>query len=77
MDRAISASDANQRFSEVLREVQAGETFVVMSRGRAVAKVTPVDAGPDQRVAVDALLDYVAALPERSLAGWRREHLYE
>jgi prevent-host-death family protein len=77
MDRAISASDANQRFSEVLRDVQAGETFVVMSRGRAVAKVMPVDAGSDRRVAVDALLEYVAALPERSFAGWRREHLYE
>ena len=77
MDRAISASDANQRFSEVLRDVQAGETFVVMSRGRAVAKVTPVDAGSDRRVAIDALLNYVATLPERSLAGWRREHLYE
>lgn len=77
MDRAITASDANQRFSEVLRDVQAGETFVVMSRGRAVAKVTPVDAGSDRRLAVDRLLDYVAALPKRSLPGWQREHLYE
>jgi hypothetical protein len=42
-----------------------------------VAKVMPVDAGSDRRVAVDALLEYVAALPERSFAGWRREHLYE
>ena len=43
MERAISASEANQRFSELLREVQEGESFVVTSRGRPVAKVTPVD----------------------------------
>ena len=28
MERAISASDANQRFSDLLREVQEGETLV-------------------------------------------------
>ena len=38
MDRAISASEANQRFSEMLREVGQGDSFVVMSRGRAVAR---------------------------------------
>lgn len=43
MERAITASDANQRSSEMLREVQDGETFVATSRGRPVAKVTPVD----------------------------------
>lgn len=37
MDRAISATDANQRFSEVLRDVQEGESFVVLSRASAPA----------------------------------------
>ena len=77
MERAITASDANQRFSELLREVQEGESFVVTSRGRPVAKVTPVDDFDRQGPDIDALLDFVSALPRRSGQGWRREDLYE
>lgn len=76
MERAISASAAIQRFSEMLREVQEGASFVVMSRGRPVAKVTPVDDHADQARAIDALLDHVATQPRRTLPGWRREDLY-
>lgn len=77
MDRAISASDANQRFSELLREVQEGESFIVTSRGRPVAKVTPVDSFDQQGPAIHALLDFVAGLPRRRAEAWRREDLYE
>lgn len=77
MDRAISASDANQRFSELLRQVQEGESFVVTSRGRPVAKVTPVDRLDRQGPAIDALLHFVSNLPRRRAEGWRREDLYE
>ena len=77
MERAISASDANQRFSELLRDVQEGESFVVTSRGRPVAKVTPVDHLDRQGPELDALLDFVATLPRREDRGWRREDLYE
>lgn len=76
MKRTITASDANQRFSELLREVQDGETFIVTSRGRPVAKVTPFDALDLQGPAVDALLDFVEALPRRHAGAWRREDLY-
>jgi prevent-host-death family protein len=77
MDRAISASDANQRFSEMLREVQAGESFIVTSRGRPVAKVSPIGDVEGQDSAIDALLDFVADLPRRHAGAWRREDLYE
>ena len=77
MERAITASDANQRFSEMLREVQAGETFVVTSRGRPVAKVMPIDALEQQGSALDALLGYVETLPRRRADGWQRGDLYE
>ena len=77
MERAISASDANQRFSELLREVQEGESFVVTSRGRPVAKVMPVDEFDPQGPGIDALLDFVEALPRRTGHAWRREDLYE
>ena len=77
MQRAISASDANQRFSEMLREVQEGGSFVVTSRGRPVAKVTPVDDVDRQAPAIDALLAFLVELPRRRLDAWRREDLYE
>ena len=77
MERAISASDANQHFSEMLRDVQDGETFVVTSRGRPVAKVMPVDDLDRQGPALDALLDFVTTLPRRRADAWRRDDLYE
>lgn len=76
MDRTISASEANQRFSELLREVAEGESFTVMSRGRPVARVLPVDRVREQR-SVEQLLEYVTHLPVRNSGGWSRADLYE
>lgn len=77
MERAISASEANQHFSEMLREVADGETFIVTSRGRPVAKVIPIDSLDAQGPELDALLDYVVGLPRRRLEAWHRSDLYE
>jgi prevent-host-death family protein len=76
MDRAISASDANQHFSEMLRDVAAGESFTVVSRGRPVARVLPVDKDQASR-AVERLLDFVSSLPVRHAGEWSRADLYE
>lgn len=75
MERAISASDANQRFSEMLRDVQDGESYVVMSRGRPVARVVPIDRD-GQRRSVGALLAFVHKLPRRQAGAWTRDDLY-
>jgi prevent-host-death family protein len=75
MDRAISASEANQHFSEMLREVQQGEAFVVMSRGRAVARVVPVETKSDA-AALHGLLTYLDRLPSRHVDPWTRDDLY-
>ena len=76
MDKAISASEANQRFSELLREVAEGHSFTVMSRGRAVARVTPVDRDREEKSA-NALLEYLKRLPIRHSGDWSRADLYE
>jgi prevent-host-death family protein len=76
MERAITASEANQRFSELLREVAEGNSFTVMSRDRAVARVLPVDRLQEQR-SIRKLLGYVANLPIRHSGDWRRGDLYE
>lgn len=76
MDRAISASEANQRFSELLREVADGESFTVTSRGRPVARVSPVDREGDKQ-SVKRLLDRLSRLPVRYSGDWSRADLYE
>jgi prevent-host-death family protein len=76
MDRTISASDANQRFSELLREVSEGESFTVLSRGRAVARVLPVNKA-EGRAAIERLLGFVSGLPTRHSGDWTRADLYE
>ena len=76
MDRAITASDANQHFSEMLRDVQRGEAFVVTSRGRPVARVVPVDTST-RKADVDSLLLFLDGLPRRSAGAWTRGDLYE
>jgi prevent-host-death family protein len=76
MDKAISASEANQHFSELLREVAEGESFTVMSRGRPVARVLPIDRQEEQR-GVEQLLAFVERLPNRHSGDWSRADLYE
>lgn len=76
MDRAISASDANQHFSELLRDVSEGQSFTVMSRGRPVARVLPIDRDQERR-SVERLLEYVAKLPVRHSGRWSRDDLYK
>ena len=76
MDRVISASQANQRFSKMLRDVQSGDSFVVISRGRPVARVGPVPSTSSVQP-VNALLRFLETLPQRSAGAWTRDGLYE
>jgi prevent-host-death family protein len=76
MERAISASEANQHFSELLRDVAEGQSFTVMSRGRPVARVLPIDRNR-QRRSINRLLKFVAGLPVRHSVDWSRADLYE
>lgn len=76
MEKTISASEANQRFSEMLREVARGDSFTVMSRGRAVARISPPDTRGDRK-SMEELLAYVKTLPIRYSGPWKREDLYE
>jgi prevent-host-death family protein len=75
MPQSITATEANQAFSSMLRRVQQGEQFVVMSRGRAVARVIPYVEEP-QATGLAALLDELEAKPIRSGPAWTREDLY-
>lgn len=76
MERAITASEANQHFSELLRDVADGQSFIVTSRGRPVARVLPIDRHEESR-SVRRLLKFLVSLPVRHSGGWSRDDLYE
>jgi prevent-host-death family protein len=78
MDKAVSAADANRRFSELLRTVKKGRSVVVTSHGKPVAKITPVlddeRAGEGARAALFARLRTERAV---HAGRWTRDELYD
>jgi prevent-host-death family protein len=59
--RTIGAFEAKTRFSELLREVEAGESFEVRRRNRPVARIVGVE-GADRRRETEAMVTRVQAL---------------
>lgn len=78
MDETISAADANREFSRLLREVRDGNSFVVTSHGRPVARVVPA-AEPAQaaRAAKQILLERLRRQAPANAGRWSREELYD
>ncbi len=78
MEKAISAADANRKFSQVLREVRQGQSYVVTSHGRAVARIAPVKV--DHASTIDArsmLLRRLRSERVVKIGRWKRDDLYE
>ncbi|MGH6920215.1 MAG: type II toxin-antitoxin system Phd/YefM family antitoxin [Geminicoccaceae bacterium] len=44
MQKSVSAREANQQFSRILRDVEAGVEILVTRRGRPVARIVPAQA---------------------------------
>ncbi len=81
MTKMISLREANQAFSRCIREVEAGEEYVITRKGRPVARLVPVShermLTPEQEAARARAL-------ERMKKGWPigagpldRDELYE
>jgi len=78
MEEAISAAEANRKFSQVLRDVRDGCTYVVTSHGRPVARIVPF--GKKSQVAPDArkvLLARLRAGNTIKIKSWTRQELYD
>lgn len=78
MEEAVSAADANRRFSLLLRGVREGHSYVVTSHGKPVARIIP--AGKHDGVATSARATLLSRLEKQSVmnAGrWTRDELYE
>ena len=75
--KTVTAADANRQFSSVLREATEGEEFTIMSRGRPVAVIGPVNQHQDQRRAAKAALMYrLRAQASIATRNWTRDELY-
>lgn len=90
MAETITARDANQHFSRLLREVAEGKSFVITHRGRSVARLVPETASgarrltPDQEQALAESIAWARSLkpstePTGLPADWPRdrEDLYD
>jgi prevent-host-death family protein len=77
MEKAISAAEANRKFSQLLREVREGRSYVVTSHGRPVARISPIDNGRDADRARDALLKRLRSQKAIDIGPWTRDELYD
>jgi len=76
MEKAISAAEANRKFSELLRGVKEGRTYIVTSHGRPVARIEPVTAQRRGK-AKAALLARIKKQPVQNIGRWTRDELYD
>jgi prevent-host-death family protein len=77
MKKAVSAAEANRRFSHLLREVREGHTFIVTSHGKPVAKITPHAKETASEKAREAFFRRLESQPIRQIGRWTRDELYE
>ena len=78
MGKTVSAADANRDFSKLLRAVRDGDSFVITSHGRPVAKIVPFATRDRVRDAArETLLAHLRSQPAIDIGPWTRDELYE
>ena len=77
MQKVVSAADANRKFSELLRTVRKGHSYVVTSHGKPVAKIMPIkEDGHVAAGARSALLARLRSERQVRIGRWKRAELY-
>ncbi len=83
MTKQVTAAEANRNFSGLLRDVATGDTIVVTSHGRPVAKITAFDEGgatfetEARSQAVKRLWERLAKQPALNLGKMSRDEIYD
>lgn len=80
MEKAISAADANRKFSQLLRDVKEGQSYVVTSHGRPVARIAPVSSKQGKvgdSPGWSRLLRRLRKQPVMNIGRWTRDELYD
>jgi prevent-host-death family protein len=81
--RTVSAREANQQFSKILRAAAGGEEVTITQRGVPVAKLVPLaaadsrDSAERERRREEALEFFRKGLPGGKIVDWTRDELYE
>ena len=83
MHRSVSAREANQQFSRILRDVEAGIEILVTRRGQPVARIVPVKPSGERRLTPEQEAAHARTM-ERLRKGWNlgggkfnRDELYD
>ncbi|MDQ2103528.1 type II toxin-antitoxin system Phd/YefM family antitoxin [Azospirillum isscasi] len=79
MEEPVSAAEANRNFSQILRNVKEGHSYVVTSHGTPVARIVPTKRGGALSDAAKAtLMARLRAQPVQIVGHrWSRDDLYE
>ena len=78
MNRSVSSAQANREFSRLLQAVKKGQSYVITSHGKPVARISPFEE--NSRLAErahDLLLDRLESQAVKHVGKWTREELYE
>jgi len=83
VQRSVSAREANQHFSRILRDVEAGAEIVVTRRGQPVARIVPALSPDERRLTAEQEAAHARSM-ERLRKGWAlgggrfsRDELYD
>jgi prevent-host-death family protein len=80
MSKIISLREANQSFSRCIREVEAGEEFVITRNGRPVGRLSPIGGRrvltPEQEEARARALDRMKKGAPLGIGKFDRDELY-
>ena len=77
MGNTVSAADANRDFSKLLRDVRNGESVVITSHGKPIAKIIPFAYDAVRAAAKKVLLARLRSQPAIDIGPWTRDELYE
>ena len=69
MQRSVSARGANQQFSRLLRDVEAGAEILVTRRGQPVARIVPAQPVRERRLTPEQEAAHARSM-ERLRKGW-------
>lgn len=78
MDERVSAAEANRKFSQLLKGVREGRSYVITNHGEPVARLEP--AGRDRaaaEAAFEVLMARLTSQPAVNAGRWTRDELYE
>ncbi len=81
--KTITAAEANRNFSKLLRQAESGETVLVTSHGRPIARIAPAFDQNDAIVAArrcesrEVLFKRLRAQPSLNVGKMTRDEIYD